>query len=64
MRGQWAILVGMTQPEVVETTLVLVDANGDPTEDRAKAVAGEVLETLADGSSRSTLFDVQPPTSP
>lgn len=54
----------MTQPDVTETTLILTDANGDPTEDRDKAVGGEVLETLADGTTRSTLFDVRPPTSP
>ena len=53
----------MTQPEVLETTLILLDADGNVTEDRDAAVSGEILETLADGTTRSTLFDVKSPTS-
>lgn len=49
----------MTQPDVVVATeLVLVDADGQITEDRTAAVRGEVVETLADGSTRSILFEI------
>lgn len=52
----------MTEPAVVETTLIMVDADGNRTEDRAAAVGGEVLETLGDGTTRSTIFEINPPT--
>jgi predicted metal-dependent peptidase len=50
----------MTQPTVVETVLIEVDAEGRVTEDRTQAVGGEVIETLSDGTSRSTLFTIDP----
>lgn len=53
----------MAEPAVVEETLILIDANGDVTEDRDAAVRGEILQTLTDGSTRSTLFDLERPTS-
>lgn len=43
---------------VVEERLVLVDAEGNVTDDWGQAVRGEVTETLADGTTRSTLFDL------
>lgn len=54
----------MTEPAVVEETLILTDADGNLTEDRDKAVGGEVLQVLEDGTTRSTLFDVERPTGP
>lgn len=51
----------MTQPTVLETVLVLVDAEDRVTEDRALAVGGEVLERLSDGTSRSTIFTIDAP---
>lgn len=50
----------MTQPEVVERTLILVDVQGEVTEDRAQAVGGEALEVFSDGRVRSTLFRIDP----
>jgi hypothetical protein len=52
----------VTQPDdaaVVDEDLVLVDGAGNPTEDRAKAVGGEVTQHLADGSTRSTVFTIE-----
>lgn len=53
----------MAEPEVVDETLILVDADGKPTDDKAVAVGGEIVQTLDDGTTRSTLFNVEPPTS-
>lgn len=53
----------MTEPQVVEETLILIDANGEVTENRKAAVRGEVSQRLSDGTTRSTLFDVDSPTS-
>lgn len=52
----------MADPEVVDETLILVDADGKVTEDKAAAVGGEIVETLADGTTRSTLFNINRPT--
>jgi len=50
---------GMTDADVVAEKLILVDANGNLTEDRDAAVRGEVVQTLADGTTRSTVFNVE-----
>jgi len=49
----------MTDADVVAEKLILVDANGNLTEDRDAAVRGEVVQTLADGTTRSTVFNVE-----
>lgn len=53
----------MTQPAALESKpqLILIDKDGQITTDRAAAVRGEILETLPDGSVRSTLFVIDPP---
>lgn len=57
----WVAHTGyVTQPVVVKTVLILVDAQGQVTDDRALAVGGEVLETMSDGVTRSTLFTIDP----
>lgn len=48
----------MADPAVVEETLILTDADGNITEDRDQAVGGEIVQTLEDGTTRSTLFDL------
>ena len=48
----------MTDARVVAEKLVLVDADGNLTEDREVAVRGEVVQALADGTTRSTVFNV------
>jgi hypothetical protein len=62
-RDVWVPHTGcVTQPDepaVVDEQLVLVDSAGLPTEDRTKAVGGEVTQHLADGSTRSTLFAIE-----
>lgn len=40
---------------MVDEQVIWVDAQGDPT-DKDKAVGGEILETLSDGTIRSTVF--------
>lgn len=52
----------MTEPHVVERHLVMIDADGELTDDRDAAVRGEITESMSDGSVRSTLFG-QPPIS-
>lgn len=52
----------MTQPTVVETVLIQVDAHGRVTKDDTQAVGGEVIEKMSDGTTRSTLFDIDPST--
>lgn len=51
---------GEMQPEAVEVVRILVDAQGEVTEDEALAVEGEILEKFADGRTRSTLFTLDP----
>lgn len=41
--------------------IVLLDAQGEVTTDRAKAVSGEVLSTDDDGNPTSTLFVIDKP---
>lgn len=48
----------MADAKVVAETLILVDAEGRPTTDKAAAVGGEIVETLDDGSTRHTLFNI------
>lgn len=52
----------MAEPAVVEETLILTDADGNVTENRDEAVGGEVVQRLEDGTTRSTLFEVDPST--
>jgi len=47
------------EPTVVGEQVIWVDAHGDVTQDKAAAVRGEVLQTLSDGTTRSTLFVIE-----
>lgn len=49
--------MGMTQPR---ETLILLDADGKVTDDRERAVGGEIVGTAPDGSVTSTLFTLRP----
>ncbi len=52
-------MVGMTdEPMVVDRQIVMVDADGNVTDDKAQAVRGEVVETFEDETTRSTMFTV------
>lgn len=44
--------------EVTETTLIMVDAEGRTTDNRDEAVRGEIVETLSDGTTRSTMVTI------
>jgi predicted metal-dependent peptidase len=46
------------EPAVVAEQLILVDHRGNVTEDGDRAAGGEVVQTLGDGTTRSTLFEV------
>jgi len=48
----------MTEPT---GTLILVDADGKVTDDRDKAVRGEIVEADADGQTTSTMFTIERP---
>jgi hypothetical protein len=47
----------MTEPE--EPRVVWTDAQGRVVADRADASGGEVIETLSDGSVKSTIFRLE-----
>jgi len=49
----------MADVTVVSEQVIWVDANGNVTADKDAAVNGEILETLSDGTIRSTLFVVE-----
>ena len=49
----------MTQPQPRET-LILLDAAGNVTDDRDRAVGGEIVVTTPDGTVTSTLFTLRP----
>lgn len=44
--------------QVVSEQLILVDADGHVTEDRERAVRGEVVRRYDDGSEQNTLFEL------
>ena len=48
----------MAEVTVVSEQVIFVDAEGDVTEDKRAAASGEVLQTLSDGTVRSTLFEI------
>lgn len=45
-----------TEPQVFPSTIIMIDADGNLTTDGSKAVEGEVIETLPDGSQRHIWF--------
>lgn len=45
----------MAEPTVVKEQVIWVDAQHNPC-DKDQAVGGEILETLSDGTIRSTVF--------
>lgn len=50
----------MTQPTVVAEVVTFVDAEGNITDDSATAVRGEVVESMSDGTTRTTQFTIDP----
>lgn len=44
---------------VVAEQVIWVDADGNVTADKDAAVSGEVLQELSDGTTRSTLFEIE-----
>lgn len=44
------------EPRAVAERVIWVDAHGQVTDDKDLAAGGEIIETLADGSTRSTVF--------
>jgi hypothetical protein len=51
----------MADPTVTSETLILIDAAGEVTEDRSRAVRGEILQSMSDGTTLSTLFTIEAP---
>jgi len=49
----------MAEPTVKSETLIMVDADGNVTKDKSKAVKAEIVQTMSDGTTRSTLLDRQ-----
>jgi len=54
----------VSQPPEPDATIILVDADGLVTDDADRAVRGEIVEELPDGTIRSTLFTTTPPPHP
>jgi hypothetical protein len=46
----------MSEPTVKSETVILLDADGNVTKDKAKAVKAEVVQKMSDGSTRSTFL--------
>jgi hypothetical protein len=49
----------MSDAETVSEQVIWVDADGNVTQDKDKAVEGEIVEKLSDGTTRSTLFVIE-----